>query len=1098
LQSIESLPGRVAIGGIAAAAALLGGTGIASAATVPQAGARVVSFAAPADHALLRSTTVPVRIKAGSQVTGVKVFAGTKDISARFTRRGGAFTARIPRSMFKAGTTTLLVQAKAAGGKPGGAASVAVVVPGSGATSMRTSSGAKAAALTSAYQPTAGQVPVAITTKTPTYARLTVNGRRVSDLRASRASTVHDWFVSARDGLKVGRNAFVAESWDNAGRRSVKRWTVSRDGSLPLAEAGPHERVVSPDALTTLDATKSRATQKGGKLTYTWRVVRAPKGSTPQLHNANAAKPQFTAHQPGVYQVALRATQSTPGAHAAAAAGASEDVVTLDVVPPLSARGLYVDTGYFGADATNKDAGPYNTLYIEGQPFSASFNGQPDTFVQLDEATLAVKAWGNHTQISPAANTITIGAWTNTNIPNITGAWGSAMWIGTQQVAYNATDDDPGAGSGNPTSNLHGWLKPASGAGVDDATWIDSDMLQVKTREPDDTPTTNTMEINGQTYQQTLGSGQTGGWHLMVLNNSAHVVANTLYPNGQEDQLASALSGVGFGYTILLQAFGTVPAVPSSTNLGNVIQNLGGRTDVVDRFNGKADSTGGVYALVTGASKTANNKWSGYAASEASFERTGTSGTVTGLLMRDATQNDYVPLTSDTAAPDATGGNRYGFLPLIYAPPTDWTNWIRDGKTTLRAPTTAEAAAYADLLTAVQNSSWAPASNLCSDAPDTIRGQYCNTDATQLSNFDARIDGLRFDPTVAGGRYQSSDWNTVVTSIDDEILDVSDIRAKIANYQALFGQTKIAGIVNAQTISDAIKASITKSTTVQTDADEENILGALTDMASVIPEIGPEMTFMSGAFSLMADLEPNTNPQDVLDQVQVTSDTAAATLVSSMQTASTQLSTYADYMVDDPVKLMQGASYLRNNDPETTQNNLKFQLAGEYATQQWLWGTMLSKDYSVWVVPRVFGYSPTCSDKSEHFGDPWASYAPNGNNGTWISSIGVGAANQSSHWLLGYDSDTKTPSDNWSWSIPNKQFLNDGSLPSSITDPLFGLPVSSTNAPSVTTNAGAIAPYFQLDYFSIKFPPQMPQSAWSQNPNKNGCEPHAGIPSTLP
>jgi hypothetical protein len=58
-----------------------------------------------------------------------------------------------------------------------------------------------------------------------------------------------------------------------------------------------------------------------------------------------------------------------------------------------------------------------------------------------------------------------------------------------------------------------------------------------------------------------------------------------------------------------------------------VIQSIGGRADVVDRFNGKTDSTGGVYALIAGPSNTAANSWSpGWKASEASYERTQTNG----------------------------------------------------------------------------------------------------------------------------------------------------------------------------------------------------------------------------------------------------------------------------------------------------------------------------------------------------------------------------------------------------------------------------------------------------------------------------------------
>jgi hypothetical protein len=316
-------------------------------------------------------------------------------------------------------------------------------------------------------------------------------------------------------------------------------------------------------------------------------------------------------------------------------------------------------------------------------------------------------------------------------VPGTPGRWGSEIWIGTRQVALNNTDTDPGADNGNPTSNLHGWIQPASVAGTDNATWVDSDMLQVKTRQPADTPSTTTMEINGQTFPHTLSAGETGGWQMTVLDHSAKA-SDTLYPltgnagedGAAEDQLASDIKNVGWGSTILLQAFGNVPAVSSASNLANAIQSIGGRADVVDRFNGKTDPTGGVYALISAGSRTANNAWSNDAADEASFERTGATGTLSALLVRDATENDYIPFSSDSGMPDAAGSSRYDFLPLIYQAPTDWTNWIRNDDGTLRAPSAAESAAYADLLSQVVRHHWVPATQLCPTAPDAIRGYY--------------------------------------------------------------------------------------------------------------------------------------------------------------------------------------------------------------------------------------------------------------------------------------------------------------------------------------------------------------------------------------
>jgi hypothetical protein len=80
-------------------------------------------------------------------VTGIRVFAGTKDVSKRFVRRGNAYTATLPRSLFTPGTTKLLVQGNAKRGKAAGAASVSIVVAGAKSTQMKLATGAHAASL---------------------------------------------------------------------------------------------------------------------------------------------------------------------------------------------------------------------------------------------------------------------------------------------------------------------------------------------------------------------------------------------------------------------------------------------------------------------------------------------------------------------------------------------------------------------------------------------------------------------------------------------------------------------------------------------------------------------------------------------------------------------------------------------------------------------------------------------------------------------------------------------------------------------------------------------------------------------------------------
>ncbi|RKQ93011.1 hypothetical protein C8N24_2870 [Solirubrobacter pauli] len=1062
-----------------AAMASLVGAGTAQAAAAPT-NSLTASFATPSNAALIQTNTVPVRISVGPGVTRVQVFNGTQDISKRFTKRGNAFVANLPRSLFKPGQNTLLMQARGRGGKGGAASRIAFIIPKGKASRLRVRTGAGAS--------------VSVRSKTPTYARLSVNGRTVSDLRANRPLDARQWVVSARDGLKVGPNQFVAETWDSKGNYAVKRWTFNRSAARPLADAGPGEQAIVPKQWMTLDASSSKATQKGAKLGYAWRIVKQPAGSKPVLRNANAVKPQFKADKPGVYKLALRATQAKPGqASAAAANTAGQDTITLDAAPTVGASGLYVGTdleGYPGQQGP-----PENKLYIEGQPYAGDTNftdSTTDTFVQLDETTLAPIANGTDQNITPTPGTITIGAWFNHGVRYSSDNFGSAIWIGNQQVAYNASPNAP-SGSltiGNPFTNLHGWIKPASSDSADDATWVGSDMLQVKTREGTDTPTTNTMQVGANTFPVTLPDGMTGGYQLVVLDNDGNVQSSQVYGVNASDQTSLDDQGPGHlaydmehaaqNTTFLLQGFGQLPPIPVTSYIAQTLQNFGGRADVVSRFNGKADPTGGVYSLITAQSPTANNKWSAWAAAEASFERTGTTGTQTALLVRDANANDYIPFNADSATPDPNGQNRYGLMPLIYGAPSSWANWVRNPDGTLRAGTAGENAALAAIAAEATAQGWVPTVPTCPDAPDVIRGDYCNTNTTSVQNLKDDVNAIT---PAAGPGYTAADMTTAKTTLFAELTDVLNVRSSIIQFQNLFGTTKVNGIVDAATIGDAINKALGGTADDATPSNLPAYLSAMTDMASVLPEIGAPMTFLSGAFSLLGTTEPGWNPQPLMDNVTVTRDTAAATLNSALQQASTDLSYYGDLIDADPVKLQQGARFFLNHTPDTTNSQSTFVRGASYATAQWLWGTMLGTAYSAYSADPSIGTNPYCSANMGAAGHPFSNLT---GGGQWPSS-GTDGTTTPANWLLGMDNGS---GEGWATRDGMTDNLKQIGMPPTLTNPVFGLPVSTTTDPSATTNAGAMMPYFALDYLRIKSLPLAPQNQWHASPAPRGCQPY--------
>jgi hypothetical protein len=79
--------------------------------------------------------------------------------------------------------------------------------------------------------------------------------------------------------------------------------TCSTGNIAPRANAGS-DRSAAPGGAITLDGTGSRD-PNNTSLTYSWRIVTQPSGSTPVLSNATTATPTFRADVLGVYTVAL-------------------------------------------------------------------------------------------------------------------------------------------------------------------------------------------------------------------------------------------------------------------------------------------------------------------------------------------------------------------------------------------------------------------------------------------------------------------------------------------------------------------------------------------------------------------------------------------------------------------------------------------------------------------------------------------------------------------------------------------------------------------------------------------------------------------------
>ncbi len=75
--------------------------------------------------------------------------------------------------------------------------------------------------------------------------------------------------------------------------------TISADANPPIAEAGPDQQGIE-GALVTLDGSAS-SDPEGRSLTYSWRFLFTPEGSTAAFSDATAVGPSFTADLAGLY-----------------------------------------------------------------------------------------------------------------------------------------------------------------------------------------------------------------------------------------------------------------------------------------------------------------------------------------------------------------------------------------------------------------------------------------------------------------------------------------------------------------------------------------------------------------------------------------------------------------------------------------------------------------------------------------------------------------------------------------------------------------------------------------------------------------------------
>lgn len=301
-----------------------------------------VRITVPGKDAVRTGRTVAVNVRTRQPARSLTVRAYGRgdrylDISKRFRRLGPRrFTGRLRvGTQLRVGANSLFVEAFGSSGRLGVAERhFTVAVPVRGLLRLRRLERGR-------YE----RPPLGIEMRTRSQqvnVRARLNGRGASRSLQRLGNTRWRAILSAKDGLRYGRNRLVVSGYTTGGRfqRVIRHFIVSR--LRPIADAG-HDRLAWQGRPLRLSAAATRPTRRAG-LRLRWRIVRKPRGAQPRLLNRGRAKPTLIADLRGRYRLRLDAIHRRPQAARSSAVVRSSDSVAIDVKPDLLPSGMPVET----------------------------------------------------------------------------------------------------------------------------------------------------------------------------------------------------------------------------------------------------------------------------------------------------------------------------------------------------------------------------------------------------------------------------------------------------------------------------------------------------------------------------------------------------------------------------------------------------------------------------------------------------------------------------------------------------------------------------------------------------------------------------------
>jgi hypothetical protein len=175
--------------------------------------------------------------------------------------------------------------------------------------------------------------------------RVTLNGRDLSGQFANELSARPKARLGADEGLRHGHNVLRVRVTHHSGliRRFRRDFFVPRATTIAGAE---RDRSVPAGSAVTLNGGASRVSlradgsRKKGGLSFSWQVLRSPRGSHPKLTASHSKQPRLRTDRPGRYVVRLATTMRSETSGGQASTSADEVEVVGEPQPLVP-----VDTG---------------------------------------------------------------------------------------------------------------------------------------------------------------------------------------------------------------------------------------------------------------------------------------------------------------------------------------------------------------------------------------------------------------------------------------------------------------------------------------------------------------------------------------------------------------------------------------------------------------------------------------------------------------------------------------------------------------------------------------------------------------------------------